>query len=45
MVKRNTCIFISGNGSNLKNLLKRSRDNNFPIKIKLIVTDNKNATE
>ena len=40
MVKRNTCIFISGNGSNLKNLLKRSRDNNFPIKIKLIVTDN-----
>ena len=43
MVKRNTCIFISGNGSNLKNLLKRSRDNNFPIKIKLIVTDNKNA--
>ena len=43
MVKRNTCIFISGNGSNLKNLLKRSRDNNFPIKIKLIVTDNKDA--
>ena len=37
MVKKNACVFISGKGSNLKNLIKRSRDSNFPIKIKLIV--------
>ena len=43
MVKKNTCIFISGKGSNLKNLIKRSRDYNFPIKIKLVVSDNKEA--
>ena len=43
MVKKNTCVFISGNGTNLKNLLYRSRDNNFPISIKLIISDNKNA--
>ena len=43
MVKKNTCVFISGQGSNLKNLILRSRDNNFPINIKLIVTNNKNA--
>ena len=43
MVKKNTCVFISGKGSNLKNLILRSRDNNFPICIKLVITDNKNA--
>ena len=43
MVKKNTCIFISGKGSNLKNLILRSRDSNFPIKIKLIVSNNKCA--
>ena len=43
MVKKNTCVFISGQGSNLKNLIHRSRDSNFPINIKLIVTNNKNA--
>ena len=43
MVKKNTCIFISGRGSNLKNLIMRSRDNFFPINIKLIITDNKDA--
>ena len=31
MVKKNTCVFISGQGSNLNNLIRRSRDNNFPI--------------
>ena len=41
MVKKNTCIFISGRGSNLKNLIKRTRDYNFPIKIKLIICNNK----
>ena len=43
MVKKNTCVFISGQGTNLKNLILRSRDNSFPINIKLIVTNNKNA--
>ena len=33
MVKINTCVFISGKGSNLKTLIKNSRDYNFPIKI------------
>tara|TARA_B100000242_G_scaffold293446_1_gene271596 strand:+ start:1119 stop:1682 length:564 start_codon:yes stop_codon:yes gene_type:complete len=39
MVKRNACIFISGEGSNLKNLINKSRDYNFPIKINLIICD------
>ena len=43
MVKKNTCIFISGQGSNLKNLIARSRDNSFPIKISLVVSNNKDA--
>ena len=38
--KVNTCVFISGNGSNLKSILKSSRDYNFPIKIELIVSNN-----
>ena len=41
MVKRKTCVFISGQGSNLKNLIIRSRDNNFPIKISLIISNKK----
>ena len=43
MVKKNACVFISGKGSNLKNLLKRSRDYNFPIKIKLVISNNPKA--
>ena len=43
MVKKNACIFISGKGSNLKNLIDRSRDYNFPISIKLVVSDKKKA--
>ena len=43
MVKRKTCVFISGKGSNLNNLISRSRDNNFPIKISLIISNNKKA--
>lgn len=43
MVKKNTCVFISGQGSNLKNLIHRSRDSSFPINIKLIITNNKNS--
>ena len=43
MVKKKTCVFISGYGSNLNNLILRSREKNFPIKISLVVSNNKNA--
>ena len=43
MVKKKTCVFISGKGSNLKNLISHSRDNNFPINISLVITNIKNA--
>ena len=40
MVKKKVCVFISGQGSNLKNLISYSRDNIFPIKISLVVCNN-----
>lgn len=43
MVKKKACIFISGKGSNLKNLISHSRDNNFPIKVSLVISNNKEA--
>ena len=44
MVKKvKSCVFISGKGSNLISLIKSSRDYNFPIKIELIISNNKNA--
>ena len=44
MVKKvNTCIFISGRGSNLLSIIKNSRDYNFPVVVKLIISNNKNA--
>tara|TARA_B100001248_G_C27314512_1_gene423676 strand:+ start:253 stop:816 length:564 start_codon:yes stop_codon:yes gene_type:complete len=43
MVKKKTCVFISGHGSNLKNLIKQSRNSNFPIKISLVISNNKKA--
>ena len=43
MVKQRTCIFISGTGSNLKSIINNSRDPNFPIKINLVLTNNKDA--
>tara|TARA_Y200000002_G_C22375685_1_gene535023 strand:- start:25 stop:585 length:561 start_codon:yes stop_codon:yes gene_type:complete len=43
MVKRRTCVFISGKGSNLNNLISHSRKSNFPIKICLVISDNKKA--
>ena len=43
MVKKNTCIFISGEGSNLKTLINNSRNHNFPIKISLVISNNANA--
>ncbi len=44
MVKKKTCIFISGKGSNLKNLILHSRKDNFPINISLVISNNKNAS-
>ena len=41
--KVKSCVFISGNGSNLKSIIKSSRDYNFPIKIELIISNNVNA--
>ena len=38
--KIKACVFISGNGSNLKSIIKNSRDYNFPIKIGLIISNN-----
>ena len=43
MVKINTCVFISGKGTNLKKLILNSNKYNFPINIKLIISNNKNA--
>jgi phosphoribosylglycinamide formyltransferase-1 len=43
MVKRRTCVFISGKGTNLKNLITHSRDYNFPIKISLVISNKINA--
>jgi phosphoribosylglycinamide formyltransferase-1 len=43
MVKKKACIFISGSGTNLKMLIKSSREYNFPINIDYIVSSNKKA--
>ena len=43
MVKTNTCVFISGKGTNLKKLILNSKTYTFPINIKLIISDNKKA--
>ena len=43
MVKIKTCIFISGRGSNLNNLIARTRDKSFPIEISLVISNKKNA--
>ena len=43
MVKKKTCVFISGQGSNLKNLISYSRNYNFPLNISLVISNNKKA--
>ena len=43
MVKINACVFISGKGTNLEKLILNSKKYNFPIKIKLVICNNKNA--
>ena len=41
--KINTAVFISGNGSNLKSLIKFSKTKKSPITINLIITNNPKA--
>ena len=41
--KINTAVFISGTGSNLKNLIKFSKIKKSPISISLIITNNNKA--
>ena len=43
MVKINTCVFISGSGTNLEALIKSSREYNFPININYIISNTKKA--
>ena len=43
MVKKKACVFISGSGTNLKALIKSSREYNFPININYIVSNTKKA--
>ncbi len=43
MVKKKACVFISGSGTNLRSIIKNSRDYNFPINISLVVSNNKYA--
>ena len=45
MVKKKACVFISGSGTNLRSIIKSSRDYNFPIKVCLVVSNNKKAKE
>ena len=41
--KLTVSVFISGRGSNLKSLIDFSKSKNSPIKIDLVVCNNKNA--
>jgi len=43
MVKKRASVFISGNGTNLKALIKNSKNYNFPITIDYVVSSDKNA--
>ena len=43
MVKKKSCVFISGQGTNLRNLIFSSRDQNFPIRISLVISNNEKA--
>ena len=43
MVKKRGCVFISGSGTNLREIIRASRDYSFPIKVCLVVSDNEKA--
>jgi len=42
-IKINTAVFISGKGSNLKSLIKYSKEKKSEIKLVLVITNNKKA--
>ena len=41
--KINTSVFISGRGTNLKNLIEFSKKKGSPIKINIVISNNKKA--
>ena len=41
--KIDTAVFISGSGSNLNSIIKNSLKKKFPIKITLVISNNKRA--
>ncbi len=41
--KVKACVFISGNGSNLRSIVINSRNHNFPIKVELVISNNLKA--
>ena len=41
--KINTAVFISGSGSNLNSIIKNSLKKKFPIKVSLVISNNKKA--
>ena len=43
MVKKNACIFISGNGTNLRSIILKSREYNFPANVRLVVSNREKA--
>ena len=43
MVKKNACVFISGQGTNLRSLINFSRYEIFPVNIKLVVSNKMDA--
>ena len=42
-IKKRTAIFISGNGSNMKNLIKFSKIKSSPIMVDLVISSNKKS--
>jgi len=43
MVKKRACVFISGSGTNLREIIRSSRDYNFPVKVCLVISNNEKA--
>ena len=41
--KINAAVFISGNGTNLNSIIKKSLYKNFPIKFSFVISNNKKA--
>lgn len=42
-IKKNTAIFISGNGSNMRNLVEFSKKKNAPINVDFVISSNKKS--